>query len=136
MKKLLSATFVTLVIASGTMLIAPATLSNEPMVSMFAQYHDLTDNQQELMATLISSGKLLVAEVKKPKAQIREFIIDMDVQENMDVEQIITAYREWQKGVEQQFEQTLNIAANLHSQLSNEQRVKLIKTIKQISSSE
>jgi hypothetical protein len=135
MKKLLSAPLVTLVIASGTMLIAPAAVSNEPMISMFAQYHDLTDNQQELMAALIRSGKLLAAEVKKPKAQIREFLIEMEIQENMDVEQIMTAYREWQKGIEQQFEQTLNIAANLHSQLSNEQRIKLIKTIKQISSS-
>jgi len=135
MKKLLSATIVTVVIASGTMLIAPAAVSNEPMVSMFAQYHNLTDNQQELMGALIRSGKLLAEEVKKPKTQIREFLIEMDVQENMDVEQIMTAYREWQKGIEQQFEQTLNIAANLHSQLSNEQRIKLIKTIKQIASS-
>jgi hypothetical protein len=55
-------------------------------------------------------------------------------QESIDVEQIMTAYRDWQHKVELQFEQTLAVAANLHSQLSKEQRVKLIQTIKQMSS--
>ncbi|MFO7551858.1 MAG: hypothetical protein R6W80_10655 [Haliea sp.] len=134
MKKLLSATVATLVIASGTMSIATAAGSNEHLVRMLAQNHDLTGYQQELMEELITSGKLLAKEVKKPKVQVKEFLIDLGAQDSMDVEQIMSAYREWQRGVEQQFERTLNIAASLHSQLSEEQRGKLINTIRKISS--
>jgi hypothetical protein len=111
-----------------------AAVPNEPMVRMFAEYHDLTEYQQELMVELVSSGKSLASEVKKPKAEVRAFLMEMVDQESIDVEQIMTAYRDWQHKVELQFEQTLAVAANLHSQLSKEQRVKLIQTIKQMSS--
>lgn len=135
MRKLLSVAILSIAFVGGSFMVKTmAAAPNESMVRMFAEYHDLTEYQQELMVELVSSGKSLATEVKKPKAQIGTFLLEMVDQESMDVEEVMAAYREWQHKVELQFEQTLAAAASLHSQLSKEQRVKLLETIKQMSS--
>lgn len=133
MKKLIIGTVAAITMITGASTIANAGPS-ESMVKMFAQTQEMTEHQQDLMVELFQSGKLLAAEVKKPKEQVRAYLTELIVQDNIDVDEVMTAYKTWQQGVDQQFEETVKVAATLHANLSQEQREKLIETLKKMRS--
>jgi len=131
MKKLLMGTIASIALISGTAAIAQSDNGfNSPMAQMFMQYHDLTDQQQGLTKELFDSGKLLANEFKKSKPHIRAYIDQIAEKDEIDVEQILAEYKNWQQGVDKQFEVTLRAAANLHANLSVEQRQKILASIK------
>lgn len=103
------------------------------MLKMFAQYHNLSDHQQSLMKDLFKSGRTLAHEVKKPKAEVKEYLQSIIEQDQIDVDAVMAAYLEWQQGVNQQFEQTLRVAADLHADLSVEQRKQIVESLKDMS---
>jgi|GEM_PF-1871819 len=135
MKKLIIGTITSIALLTGVTAIAKTDSGpNSSMIKMFVQYHDMTDHQQELMTDLFLSGKSLVKQVKEPKEQIRTYLSDIVERDEIDVEQIMASYEAWQDEVNEKFEETLIAAAKLHSQLSVEQRRKIVETIKDMKS--
>ena len=137
MKKFVIASLTSIALLTGGAAIASSEQESSlgakfTMLKMFAQYHDLSDHQQDLMTEVMIAGKKLAAQVKKPKAEAKAYLLAAIESDQVDVEEILTAYYEWQKGVNVEFEQTLRAAANLHAELSVEQRKNIIESLKQM----
>ena len=133
MKKLILGTVAAISLITGASAIAyAAPAPSESMVRMFAQSQDMTEHQVELMVALMQSGKTLAAEVKKPKTQVRDYLTDLVEKERIDVDQVMAAYKTWQQGVDQKFEEAVRAAAELHANLSVDQRQQLVDTIKKM----
>lgn len=138
MKKLLIASIASIALMTG----GPATVyadegssfgSKFTMLKMFAQYHDLSDYQQSLMKEFMKSGKALASEVKKPKADVKAYLESLVEEDNIDVDEVMDSYLQWQEDVNAQFEVTINALANLHASLSAEQRKQIVQSLKEMS---
>ena len=137
MKKFVIASLTSIALLTGGVAIANSEQETDlgakfTMLKMFAQYHDLSDHQQALMTEVMKAGKKLAAQVKSPKEEAKAYLLAAIESDQLDVEEILTAYYQWQQGVNAEFEQTVRAAANLHAELSVEQRKNIIESLKQM----
>ena len=135
MKKLLVSTVAAFTLITGASAIASVKNGpNEAMIQMFAMSQDMTEYQQELAVEVFRQVKSLADTVKAPKQDIKDYLGGLVEQDSIDVVQVMEQYKQWQQGVDEQFELSLIAVAKLHSDLTPEQRQQLVDSIKQLKS--
>ena len=108
--------------------------ANETMFNLFIKAQDFTEYQEELAIDLVKSAKELSVQVKKPKHQLKEFVQGLVDTDQLDVEEMMQAYKAWQADVDSQVHVTLTALAKLHADLTPEQKQTLMETIKKMKS--
>lgn len=136
MKKLILGTIAAATLAMGTSTIAIAQMKdagpNETVIKLFAKSQDMTEYQQTLAVELFHQVKSLITTVKSPEQDLKTYVHGLIEQDSIDVNEVMEKYKAWQQKVDKEFEQSVIAVAKLHSDLSIEQREKLISTIKQM----
>lgn len=106
--------------------------ANEMMVKMFLQTQDFTDYQEELAMDVVASVKSLAAEVKQTKPQVKQYFAELLEKDTMNVEEMMTAYKAWRETTDVKLEETLHTVARLHGNLTKEQRLQLLESLKKM----
>lgn len=133
MKKLIRNTVTAIVLMTSFLGFGQAH-ANETMIRLFIETQNFSDNQKELAMEAVQSVKAVAAEVKSPKQEVKAYLAEVMQQDEMDVELIMENYRTWREGVDIKLEAALYAIANLHGQLSQEQRQELMETFKKLKS--
>ena len=131
MRKLIRNTLTAIVLMTGSLGFSQAH-ANEVMIGLFIEAQGFSDSQKELAMEAVRSVKALAQEVKNPKAEVKSYLADVMLQDELDVQYIMSAYHDWRGGVEVKMEAALEAIAAFHGQLSPEQRQELMASLKKL----
>lgn len=138
MKKLVISAIaaVTLLGTSSTIAFAHKTQNapNAAIIKMFAKSQDMNEHQQDLAVNLFKQFKSLASAVKSPEDEIKSYMQSLIERDSIDVQAVMERYRLWQQNVDKEFEQSLIAAAELHADLTPEQRKNIVTSIKSMRS--
>ncbi|BBN82571.1 hypothetical protein PA25_25560 [Pseudoalteromonas sp. A25] len=110
----------------------PPAYANEDIMKLLLKTQNLSEQQASLALNAARSVKLFGETIQADKAQAKTYMLGLIQSDNMDVDYMMKSYRHWQTQVDTKVENMLNDLAALHSQLDQEQRQQLLKTLQKL----
>lgn len=107
--------------------------ANETAIKLLLKTQNFSVHQQELAFRTITSIKVLAEEVKHNKENVQAYLTSSLDKDEMDVEYMMSAYRQWQTNMDMKLENTLHTIAALHGELTLEQRRDLFQKLQNLS---
>ncbi len=138
MKKLIIATITAITAFTFTAVPVSVAIADEgpkhKLVRMLAKSQDMDSYQQDLAVEVFQQFNSLATIIKAPRDDVKSYMQGLIERDRIDVHEVMENYKAWQQKVDEQFEQSLVPASQLHSELSVEQRKQLVESIKALNS--